>query len=63
MTNSGFHHACSNTGGGFCIYADISLIVAHMRKIRPKLRVMIIDLDAHQGSCSRYICFFFVIFL
>ena len=23
----GFHHCCSNEGGGFCIYADISLCV------------------------------------
>ncbi|CAG5121811.1 unnamed protein product, partial [Candidula unifasciata] len=47
----GFHHCCGDRGGGFCAYADITLAVkfamAHFQKVS---RVMIIDLDAHQGN-------------
>ncbi|KAL4570324.1 hypothetical protein LXL04_025976 [Taraxacum kok-saghyz] len=46
----GFHHCCANQGGGFCAYADISLCI-HFASIRLNIsRVMIIDLDAHQGN-------------
>ncbi|CAG8657398.1 11669_t:CDS:2 [Acaulospora morrowiae] len=48
----GFHHAHYNDGGGFCVYADITLIVKKMLSNYPDKvsRVMIIDLDAHQGN-------------
>ncbi|OMO66924.1 Histone deacetylase superfamily [Corchorus capsularis] len=46
----GFHHCCSGKGGGFCAYADISLCI-HFAFVRLNIsRVMIIDLDAHQGN-------------
>nr|XP_043606932.1 histone deacetylase 2 [Erigeron canadensis] len=46
----GFHHCCANRGGGFCAYADISLCI-HYVFVRLNIsRVMIIDLDAHQGN-------------
>lgn len=48
----GFHHCCSDCGGGFCVYADISLLI-HFLFIHYPLsiqNVMIIDLDAHQGN-------------
>ncbi|XP_059657071.1 histone deacetylase 2 isoform X4 [Cornus florida] len=46
----GFHHCCGDKGGGFCAYADISLCI-HYAFIRLNIsRVMIIDLDAHQGN-------------
>ncbi|KAF6175343.1 hypothetical protein GIB67_021848 [Kingdonia uniflora] len=46
----GFHHCCAEKGGGFCAYADISLCI-HFAFIRLHFsRVMIIDLDAHQGN-------------
>jgi len=47
----GYHHASGGSGGGFCVYADISIIVHKMRKTKPNVkRVMIVDLDAHQGN-------------
>jgi histone deacetylase 11 len=46
----GFHHAKGNEGGGFCVYADIPLAVHTLWKKNPTLKVMIIDLDAHQGN-------------
>ncbi|KAG9157318.1 hypothetical protein Leryth_004966 [Lithospermum erythrorhizon] len=46
----GFHHCSAGKGGGFCAYADISLCI-HFAFVRLNIsRVMIIDLDAHQGN-------------
>ncbi|XP_009631188.1 histone deacetylase 2 isoform X2 [Nicotiana tomentosiformis] len=46
----GFHHCSSERGGGFCVYADISLCI-HFAFVHLNIsRVMIIDLDAHQGN-------------
>ncbi|XAR70802.1 Histone deacetylase [Bertholletia excelsa] len=46
----GFHHCSGDKGGGFCVYADISLCI-HYAFVRLNIsRVMIIDLDAHQGN-------------
>nr|KJB82876.1 hypothetical protein B456_013G220000 [Gossypium raimondii] len=46
----GFHHCSGGRGGGFCAYADISLCI-HFAFVRLNIsRVMIIDLDAHQGN-------------
>lgn len=50
--SGGYHHASRTKGQGFCIYADITLIVIFLRKWFPNKvkRVMIVDLDAHQGN-------------
>ncbi|WZZ74765.1 hypothetical protein YC2023_086135 [Brassica napus] len=46
----GFHHCTAERGGGFCAFADISLCI-HFAFLRLSIsRVMIIDLDAHQGN-------------
>lgn len=54
--SGGYHHAKSDSGGGFCFYADIPLAINNLRKINPNLSVMIIDLDAHQGNGHEAIC-------
>ena len=46
----GFHHANCETGGGICIYPDISLAVHYVQTRLNLRKVMIIDLDAHQGN-------------
>jgi len=51
----GFHHASSSQGSGFCVYADITMAIQYIRKsLRNKanrnMRVLIVDLDAHQGN-------------
>jgi len=47
----GFHHASSHDGGGFCVLADITISIRNLRKEHPEIKkVMIIDLDAHQGN-------------
>lgn len=46
----GFHHCSSKRGGGFCPYADISLLVVFLFNYYPERikRILIVDLDAHQ---------------
>lgn len=46
----GYHHASCTNGGGFCIYPDITLAVHYLQTRLSIKRVMIIDLDAHQGN-------------
>ena len=46
----GFHHASYSNGEGFCALADISLIVKYLRREKQAQKIMIIDLDAHQGN-------------
>lgn len=46
----GFHHASRQHGHGFCVYADISMIVAALRSAGLARRFAIVDLDAHQGD-------------
>ena len=48
--SGGYHHAQSDNGGGFCIYADIPLAIKKLREQHPDLKVMYVDLDAHQGN-------------
>lgn len=48
--SGGYHHASFNSGGGFCIYPDISLAIHYLRTRRNIRKIMIIDLDAHQGN-------------
>nr|BAW19565.1 histone deacetylase 11 [Gnatocerus cornutus] len=48
----GFHHCCGSKGGGFCVYADITLLIHFVFNHHPQTvqNVMILDLDAHQGN-------------
>lgn len=49
--SGGYHHASAEKGGGFCVYADISLTVLEVHREFPHIkRFMIVDLDAHQGN-------------
>lgn len=46
----GFHHAAPGWGGGFCVYADVPLAVKALRDEGRLSRVLVVDLDAHQGN-------------
>jgi len=47
----GMHHAHGLDGGGWCVYADIMLAVRALRRsLGGRLRVMVVDTDAHQGN-------------
>ncbi len=44
----GFHHSHRVQGGGFCVYADISLAIKTLQEEGLTQKTMIVDLDAHQ---------------
>lgn len=48
--SGGYHHAKSESGDGFCFFADIPIAVYKLFEKNPELSIMIIDLDAHQGN-------------
>ncbi|KAF4523109.1 hypothetical protein B566_EDAN003123 [Ephemera danica] len=51
----GFHHCSKFQGGGFCSYADITLLINSLftNMGQQVSSVMILDLDAHQGIIRR----------
>ncbi len=51
--SGGYHHASRDRGEGFCIYSDIAIAIATLRrsgKLSSTDNLAIIDLDAHQGN-------------
>ena len=46
----GFHHAAAGWGGGFCVYADAPLAAAILHEEGRVAKVLVVDLDAHQGN-------------
>ncbi len=48
ITMGGFHHAGPNYGEGFCIINDVAIAAKHTRDKGKK--VLILDIDAHQGN-------------
>lgn len=46
----GYHHAAADWGGGFCVYADVPLAVKTLHDDGTIGRVLVVDLDAHQGN-------------
>lgn len=48
--SGGYHHAKREKGEGFCFFADINLLIEHLREKKLIQSAMIVDLDAHQGN-------------
>ena len=48
--SGGYHHAKRGNGEGFCYFADIPLAILELWKEKPEYKVLVIDLDAHQGN-------------
>lgn len=48
--SGGYHHAKTHEGGGFCVFGDIQLAVKQVLQEHPDWKVLIVDLDAHQGN-------------
>ncbi|KAJ2945239.1 hypothetical protein O0L34_g9310 [Tuta absoluta] len=46
----GFHHCSGTKGGGFCPYADITMLIQCLMRTKKIATAMIVDLDAHQGN-------------
>ncbi|MEM6312564.1 MAG: histone deacetylase [Planctomycetota bacterium] len=46
----GTHHAFADRGEGFCVFNDVAIAIRALRNDEPWLRVLVVDLDAHQGN-------------
>ena len=46
----GFHHAETGFSSGFSMFADIPMAIKRLQDEKPKVKVLVVDLDAHQGN-------------
>lgn len=51
----GMHHAYPDHGGGFCLFNDVAVAIAQLRKEGYDGKILIVDLDLHQGDGNRHI--------
>ena len=51
----GFHHAYPEGGYAFCVFNDVAVAIAHLRKHGFLAKILIIDLDLHQGDGTKKI--------
>jgi acetoin utilization deacetylase AcuC-like enzyme len=49
----GYHHAAAGNGGGFCIFNDVAVAIADERRRGFAGRVLVVDLDLHDGDGTR----------
>ena len=54
-TAGGTHHAFPQYGSGFCLFNDLAVTARVVRQANPELRVLIVDLDVHQGDGTEFI--------
>jgi len=53
-TAGGTHHAFPSYGSGFCIFNDLAIAARYARQQRLADRVLIVDLDVHQGDATAF---------
>lgn len=53
--SGGFHHAHPEKGAGFCVFNDVAVAIAELRANGFGGRVLIVDLDLHDGDGTRAI--------
>lgn len=46
----GTHHAGRAMGGGYCVFNDVACAARRLQATRPGTRVLVVDLDVHQGN-------------
>src|SRR5689334_19388966 len=51
----GLHHAFANRGERFCVYNDVAAAIAELRSRGIGSRVLVVDLDLHDGDGTRSI--------
>ncbi len=51
----GFHHASADQGQGFCVFNDIAVAIAQSRARGYDERILVVDLDLHDGNGTRAI--------
>lgn len=54
-TAGGTHHAFPGFGSGFCIFNDLAISVRVLQKLGLVKKVLIVDLDVHQGDGTAFI--------
>jgi acetoin utilization deacetylase AcuC-like enzyme len=54
-TAGGTHHAFPNYGSGFCIFNDLAIAARVLQRLHLVNKILIIDLDVHQGDGTAYI--------
>jgi acetoin utilization deacetylase AcuC-like enzyme len=51
----GFHHAFAGAGMGFCVFNDVAVAIARLRARGYAERILVVDLDLHDGNGTRAI--------
>jgi acetoin utilization deacetylase AcuC-like enzyme len=51
----GFHHALRDSGQGFCVFNDVAVAIARLRSRGYAERILVVDLDLHDGNGTRVI--------
>lgn len=54
-TAGGTHHAFADRGEGFCIINDIAVAANYLLSIQKVSKVLVVDLDVHQGNGTAHI--------
>ncbi|KAM9359391.1 uncharacterized protein ABDE67_002509 [Symphorus nematophorus] len=54
-TAGGTHHAFPSFGSGFCLLNDLAVAAKHLISSATKRKVLIVDLDVHQGDGTAFI--------
>ena len=49
-TAGGSHHATRDEGAGYCVFNDVAVAAKHVLSKKTIKKVLIIDLDVHQGN-------------
>lgn len=52
----GTHHAFADHGAGYCIFNDSVIAARHVQALGLVHRVLVVDLDVHQGNGTASIC-------
>jgi acetoin utilization deacetylase AcuC-like enzyme len=52
----GTHHAAFDRGGGYCVFNDSVVAARHVQQAGLARRLLIVDLDVHQGNGSAELC-------
>jgi len=51
----GFHHSFPDHGEGFCMLNDVAIAVRKLQKQKKVKKILLIDLDVHQGNGNAFI--------
>ncbi len=52
----GTHHAGFDRGGGYCVFNDAVIAARHAQRAGSAGRILLVDLDVHQGDGSAALC-------